>query len=401
VAYWLTAFVSAKRAQKPIDPKNLGRWRLIADFQQRLAALSGRSGVGATFADPKRQLQLEEYLGLFLFGLLNPAVRTMRALCRASHQQRVQEDICGRPVSLGSFSEMQAVIEPALLEAVFRELVSEVNPPSRSAAFPKEWLIVDSTLWEVLPRMHWALWRRQGRAQTAVRLHLGLHLLDDKPAKARVTTGRTCERKAWRELWEPGDAYVGDRYYGEDYKLFGQLDALGCPFVLRLRNEATIDIDEQLPVSEAERKANVISQAWVYLGCKKRYRSMRVRVVWVQTPKEVLLLVTNQGLQSLGADLVAELYRRRWQVELFFRWIKCILGNRHWLAESPRGVAIQIYLALIGALLLQKRLGARPNKRMFEAIQLYLMGMATLAGLEAELQYQLTRIAAAKSKKGQ
>ena len=120
--------MSAKRSQKPIDPKDLGRWRLIADFQQRLQSLSGRMEVAATFADPKRQLQLEEYLGLFLFGLLNPVVRTMRALCRSSHQQRVREDICGRPVSLGSFSEMQAVVDPALLKAAFCELVEEVNP---------------------------------------------------------------------------------------------------------------------------------------------------------------------------------------------------------------------------------------------------------------------------------
>ena len=88
-------------------------------------------------------------------------------------------------------------------------------------------------------------------------------------------------------------------------------------------------------------------------------------------------------------------------MELFFRWIKCILGNRHGLAESPRGVAIQIYLALIASLLLQKSIGQRPNKRMFEAIQLYLMGMATLDELEAAIENQLARIAAAKSKKGQ
>jgi len=80
--------------------------------------------------------------------------------------------------------------------------------------------------------------------------------------------------------------------------------------VLRLRNEAVIEIEEELPLNEADRKANVIRQAWVYLGCKKRYRSIRVRVVWVRTPKEVLLLVSNQSPQQLGGDLVAEHYWR-------------------------------------------------------------------------------------------
>ena len=387
-----------KRSQKLIDPKDLGRWRLIADFQQRLTSLCERMGVGSTFKDPKRQLQIEQYLGLFLFGLLNPVVRSMRGLCEASLLERVQEDICGRQVSLGSFSEAQSVIAPELLEAVFSELVSEVHPGSKAEAqLLKEWSIVDSTLWEALPRMHWALWRRQGTLQNAVRLHLSLHVLDDKPIKATVTPGRVCERTAWRDLWMRGDAYIGDRNFGRSFKMFSELDELGCTFILRLCDTAPI-IDEELPLGEADIEANVIRQAWVYLGSED-YRSMRLRLVWVQTPKEVLLLVTNQTPEQLSAELVAELYRRRWQVELFFRWVKCILGNRHWLAESQRGVAIQIYLALIGALLLQTRLGVRPNKRMFEAIQLYLMGVATLDELEKSVERQLARMAAAKAKK--
>ena len=56
------------------------------------------------------------------------------------------------------------------------------------------------------------------------------------------------------------------------------------------------------------------------------------------------------------------------------------------------------HLALIGPLMLQARIGQRPNKRMFEAIQLYLMGIPTLDRLEAEIEYQLVRIAAAKAK---
>ena len=60
-----------------------------------------------------------------------------------------------------------------------------------------------------------------------------------------------------------------------------------------------------------------------------------MRLVWVEGSKEVLLLVTNQEPQEMPAELVAALYRQRWRIELFFRWIKCILGCRHWLAESP------------------------------------------------------------------
>ena len=233
-----------------------------------------------------------------------------------------------------------------------------------------------------------------------MRLHLGLHVLDDLPVQATITAGKVCERKAWRAQWQPGDAYVGDRYYGENYRLFEELETLGCAFVLRLRQSATVDIDEPLPLSGADQAAGVVQQAWVYLGCKSRYRSQRVRLVWVQPPEgEELLLVTNQSPQTLPAELVAELYRRRWQVELFFRWIKCILGCRHWLAESERGVATQIYLALIAALLLQLHTGRRPTRRMMERIELYLLGVATLEELESGLRRELARRAAAQNKK--
>jgi IS4 transposase len=134
----------------------------------------------------------------------------------------------------------------------------------------------------------------------------------------------------------------------------------------------------------------------VRLGCKARYRSGRLRVVWVQTPKEVLRVVTPLGPEELSAAEVALLYKQRWRIELFFRWIKCILGCRHWLAESPQGVAIEIYLALIAALLLQLYTGQAPNRRMMELIQLYLLGVATLDELEQGLERERQRVARRK-----
>lgn len=140
----------------------------------------------------------------------------------------------------------------------------------------------------------------------------------------------------------------------------------------------------------------MIRSAWVRLGCQARYRSIRLRVVWVQTPKEVLPLVTNLGPEELSAGEVALLYKERWQIELFFRWVKCILGCRHWLAESPDGVAIEIYLALIAALLLQLYTGQAPNRRMMELIQFYLLGVASLDELEQGLERERQRVARRK-----
>jgi IS4 transposase len=91
-------------------------------------------------------------------------------------------------------------------------------------------------------------------------------------------------------------------------------------------------------------------------------------------------LVTN--LVSLSAEQIALIYRHRWQVEVFFKWLKCILGCEHWLAESPQGVAIQVYCALIASVLLALWSGRRPNKRAMEALRFYQLGLADDEELE-------------------
>jgi len=157
-----------------------------------------------------------------------------------------------------------------------------------------------------------------------------------------------------------------------------------------------INVLEELPLTEADRKAKVLRSAWVKLGCQKRYESIRLRVVWVQTEKEVLQLVSNLGPEELSAGEVALLCKERWGIELFFRWIKCILGCRHWLAESREGAALEIYLALIAALLLQLYTGERPNRRLMELRQFYAMGVASLEDVMAGLEREQARLAKQK-----
>lgn len=376
-----------KSAPAPLTDRELSRWRLVEDFKARLQAAAAQQPQAATWSHPERLLAYSDYLSLFLLGLLNPVVRTMRGLSAASRLERVQAEVCSRPVSLGSFSEAQAVLDPALLAEVFGQLSREVCAvPAMDAGRQRPWLIQDGSLFAALPRMYWAFWRRQGPTQCQVRLHLSLDLAHAAPARAVITPGKVCERAAWRTQVQRGDGYIGDRYYGEDYRLLGQLDAAGVALVVRLRDQAVINVTEELPLTEADRQANVTRSAWATLGCKAGQQSIRLRVVWVKTDKEVLRLVTNLGPEELAAGEVALLYQERWRIELFFRWLKCILGCRHWLAESPQGVALQIYLALIAALLLQLYTGRAPTKRMLELIQFYLLGVASLEELCAGLE---------------
>jgi hypothetical protein len=378
----------------PLLESDLRQWRVIDAFNQSLQRLGPTLPVPSSWSDPERELQLSHYLSLFLFGLLNPILKTTRALSAASKLSRVQRELCGgHTVSLGSFSEAQHLVDPAWLERLFTQISAQTPgpPPKDPHQAWQRWLARDGSLLPALPRMTWALFgggkaKKSGAPNNAVRLHLSFNLLDDKPAAAQVTQGKTCERKIWKSQWERGAAYVGDRYYAEDYQCLRDLDAQGCAYIVRLRDEAVVTVLEELPLTDADRAAGVIRQARVQLGRRPCDRVEGLRVVWVQSATAgELRLVTNLPMAHAAAELISVMYRRRWQIEGFFKWLKCLLGCRHWFAESQRGVTIQLYLALIAALLLQGATGQRPTKRQMELIQLYQMGWATLEEVMREI----------------
>ena len=387
-------------AATPLLEKDLHQWRLIDTFNRELQRVVPVQPAQSSWLDPERRLQLSHYLSLFLFGLVNPILKTTRALCAASDLSRVQRELCGgHKVSLGSFSEAQHLTDPVWLEKLYTHLAGQVSgpPPADPHQAWQLWFARDGSLLPALPRMHWALFgggraKKSGASNHAVRLHLSFNLLEDKPAAAQITHGKTCERKSWKAQWERGAAHVGDRYYAEGYQCLRELDAYGCAYIVRLCDQAVVTVLEELPLSQADRGAGVVRQARVELGRQACDRTQGVRVVWVQTATAgVLRLATNLPVAQGEAELISVMYRRRWQIEGFFKWLKGLLGCRHWLAESQRGVTIQLYLALIAAVLLQLATGRRPNQRMLESIQLYQMGWATLEELIARLKAEAER----------
>ena len=375
--------------------KDLCNLKAIRRFREHLGALleTGEHPLHRSFADPARRLLLGDYLSLFLLGLLNPVARTMRGLVHASALTSVQRGICGRAVSLGSFSETQALVDPALLERMFAELAAEL-PDVKN--FPRSdvhrFFARDSSLFPALPRMAWALYGggREGFVNNAVRLHVSFDLQKDAPAQVRITTGKICERAALRLDLAAGSAYVADRYFGEHYALFGELSAKGCRYIIRLIDHRCTEpqILEEHPISEADKACGIERQATVILG--KENKSEALRLIWLRgCTGQLLHIATNLRPEELSAGDIALMYKERWKVEYFFRWVKCLMGCGHWLAESPRGVAVQLYLALIGALLLQLELGRRPSKRIWELLQWHLVGMLDQATLTERLAAQL------------
>ena len=371
---------AAANAKLPLREEQLHNWKLLAQFQRHLAPRLAGAGKSAA-AD--QQLTASDYLSLQLFALLNPALKSARSLCAASRFQRVQLEVCRQPVKLTSFSELQHVCDPELLAGLLRELAAQALPTfgdARQRAQIGELIANDGTLLPALPRMAWALW--QNPQNRAGKLHLEFSVWRQVPVEFTVTPANTCERLVWKTKLRKGVCYVNDRNYSHDYRLLQTVQASGASFVFRLHNNAVIEkLAAARPLSVADRQAGVVEDVHVRLGGQPD--GPVGRLVRVEAGGHVFLLFTDRD--DLAAELVSLIYRYRWQIELFFKWIKCILGCRHWLAESPAGMTLQIYCALIASVLLVLWTGRKPTQRQWEALQLYWLGWVTLEELTETL----------------
>lgn len=338
-----------------------------------------------------RKLFFDQYAALMLLYFFNPILTSFNGLRQASELDKVQKVTGSSRVSAGSLSEAQHVFDPTLLEGIIGELAERVAPltPPQEREALKELVAVDGSLLPACPRMVWALWVDE--THKAAKMHLHFEVLRGIPVGVSVTHGNSSETEQLRKKLQKGRLYALDRGYA-DYQLFQDIIDAGSSFIGRIRENAVWQEVEERPLTAQDRAAGVRRDVVVWLGgdTSGAVFKQTLRVIEVQTGKtdksgkpEVLLLVTDR--MDLSAELVALGYRFRWSVELFFRWFKCILARRHLLCESPKGVTIQVYLAIIASLLLSLWVGKKPTKRTFEMFCFFFAGWASEAELVAHI----------------
>jgi len=350
-----------------------------------------------------RDLHFDQYISLLLLYFFSPTLTSLRAVQRASELAKVQKISGGKRVSLGSLSEAQSVFDPSLLRNILGDLASQAASLShgKEAEALKGLTAVDGSLLPALPRMAWALW--QNDQHRAAKLHLHFDVFKAIPVEATLTEGNGSERHELRNTLQKGRLYVLDRGY-LGYEFFQEIIDANASFICRVKENTVYRVIERRPISKQAAEAGVIEDVIVDgLGSDPHNNRLKqpVRIVKVLTQDVrkngepvVLVLVTDR--LDLDADLVALGYRYRWSVELYFRWFKCILGCRHLLLNSPDGVAIQIYTALIASLLIRLRTGCKPNKATYEMFCHYFSGWATEAELNAFLERQARRFESQK-----
>lgn len=275
----------------------------------------------------------------------------------------------------------QAVAEILMRRAARLYASSPCDPELPQVAFALDSSIISLSL-KMFP---WGYYARS--KQAALKLHLLLSLQGNVPAWGAITEAHFPDMKILDRIpIQAGSFYIMDRGYLDFVRLFGIHKAKGF-FVVRSKQHVKFSLLESRPVDKEQNlradQTVRLKSAW----SKKKFPEP-LRRVTVYDPEHKIFLVLLTNNFQLGAAVIAELYRRRWQVELFFKWIKQHLKIRNFYGRSENAVRGQIWSAIgtyLMVAILKKELGI--PKSLYEILQVLSVSafeQTTLAELLAD-----------------
>ena len=350
-----------------------------------------------------RILHMDQYMTLLLLSMFSPICSSLRSMQQASELKKVQKKLGVPRSSLGSLSEAATVFDSDLMIDIIGELASQLKPiphSSRLKDIKAILTIVDGTLLRALPKTVDALWG--DRTANAVKAHVQYELLKSVPVKFQLTDGKGSEKAVLTENLEAGRFYVLDRGYAK-YKLLQQIIDAESNFACRIKDDSVFEIIEERGLDSDSLQAGIHRDMIVRLGSKPVADDLKqpVRIIQLKTteqtqysshtlpyrgrkPPETMLICTDR--LDLPADVIALIYKCRWQIEIFFRFFKHILGCRHLLSYCDNGIELQIYAAIIACLLIALYTGRKPTLRTYEMFCWYISGWANEDELIAHIE---------------
>jgi hypothetical protein len=268
----------------------------------------------------------------------------------ASHEARLYH-LGAKPVSRSTLADANAKRPAAVFSELFASMVGRMQRGVRRAIGDATYLI-DST--GVRLSGAGSEWARFSADACGAKLHVIYDADAERPIYAAVSAANVNDINVAQTMpIEAGATYVFDLGY-YDYRWWAKMDAAGCRIVTRFKSNTPLRVTAELAVVEG---GNILSDRVGLLPARqmmsrKNPFSDPVREVRVQIDSGKVLRILCNDLDA-SAQEIADLYKRRWAIELFFRWVKQTLKIRHFVGISENAVRIQIAVALIAFLLLQ------------------------------------------------
>ena len=352
-------------------------------------------------AHGNRDLHADHVLVAHLVAFLSPALQGLRHIEEVFNHRAARRRFGLPRVPKSTLSDAQALFDPHLLDAIIADLrgrVPRLPHDPRLDELLNGLTAVEGTFFAVAPRVTWALYNKPNHRPRQARKHkqrgnfrVDVHfdVLTGVPEQALVTDGRTPEYRTLEQNLSADRFYVLDRAY-HCYETLAAILAAGSDFLVRLRGDMQFEVLAEHARSAADRIAQVSALQTV------RAPGQRGRRVLGERPLKLLQLVGDDGKPvrlltnrvDLDAEVIGVTYRHRWQIELFFRWLKCMVNFRHFFSESKNGVALQVGAAVIGTLLIALLIEDRPSSYDYTMLTNVMSGLLPLDEETLEIMHR-------------
>ena len=258
-----------------------------------------------------------------------------------------QAELGLKSLSSSQISRKIRGIDSAILEEIFYFLVALANQSKRNGKLPKAFIVDSTTVSLNKARYPWAEFRS---TKSGIKLHLRLAYIgkgDAYPDKTVITNASVHDvNKLEVVVDEKLATYIFDRGYMK-FELFDKFSYDGFFFVTRIKKNTLVQV---LAEYEVPSGGVILQDRMVVLGGKNGYLTEPYRLVEVtDTQENMLRIITNRF--DLSAEEISQMYRSRWQIELFFKQLKQQTTIKKFFTLDENGLKNQIFLALISQLL--------------------------------------------------
>lgn len=298
-----------------------------------------------------RRLSMRDQFSALLYGQLAGAssLREIEAGLQ-SHRARLYH-VNAKPVKRSTLADANASRPAAVFAGVLLTLMKQAHRGLRRSLEETVYLIDSTSVRLTELSKDWA---RFSAGVCGAKAHVIYDAQAGCPVYMAVTAANVNDITAAQAMpIEAGASYVFDLGY-YDYSWWARLDAAGCRIVTRLKSNTPLAVIEDRPVAK---DGAILSDRIGRLPARqaknrKNPFSDPVREVRVTIETGKILRILSNDLDA-SAEEIADLYKHRWQIELFFRWVKQNLKIKKFLGTSENAIRIQIAIALIAYLLLR------------------------------------------------
>jgi len=357
-----------------------------------------------------RILHLDQLFVALLLTFYNPIVRSLRLIedCGAMNGRLEVERL-----AKSTTSDALAAFDPTHLLPIISDLRQRACGLRRADdslyGLTQRIIAGDGTYLNTLADVAWALRhsKRDGSKQGQVRLNVQMDVCAWTPQVLSVSGDDGSEPSAFIPDLLEGVLYVLDRNF-LDFTFLEQVQQKHSDFVVRVRDNAPATrLVRQRPLSRADSDAGVIDDCVVTLSGRVapagEFRLVTIQTINRKGEPEIIRLLSSLIDEQVAAWVIGEIYRLRWQIELFFKWLKTWAGMDHLLSTTRRGITFQFYVAVIAVLLMYVQLGRRVSRYALSALHQLMYGQITLEQMmkvieRREREKTMARARAAKRK---